>query len=69
MKDNLTIFVVFRTFYLLNGAPGGHSSDPKVMRRYYSGLDREMIKKISQIYHIDFALFSFNKSSIFQILE
>ena len=53
----------------MNGAPGGHSSDPQLMRRYYSGLEREVINKIAEIYHIDFTLFSFNKSSIFQILE
>ena len=46
-------YFLFRTFYLLNGAPGGHSSDPQLLRRYYSRLERETISKIGETLEYD----------------
>ena len=58
-----------RTFYLLNGSPGGHSSDPELLRRYYSQVDRRLVESIAEVYHVDFNLFNFNKDKIFSILD
>ena len=58
-----------RTFYLLNGSPGGHSSDPELLRRYYSQVDRRLVESIAEVYQVDFNLFNFNKDKIFSILD
>ena len=58
-----------RTFYLLNSSPGGHSSDPELLRQYYSQISRDNIHSLADIYHMDFTLFGFDKDSIFQLLD
>lgn len=58
-----------RTFYLLNSSPGGHSSDPELLRRYYSQVDRRVLEGVAELYHVDFTLFNFDKEKIFSILD
>ena len=58
-----------RTFYLLNSSPGGHSSDPELLRRYYSQVDRKVVESVAEVYQVDFDLFNFNKDKIFSILD
>lgn len=58
-----------RTFYLLNSSPGGHSSDPELLRRYYSQVDRKVVEGIAEVYQVDFDLFNFKKDKIFSLLD
>ena len=48
----------------MNSSPGGHSSDPEIMRQFYSQVDPEVISRIAEIYHIDFQLFGFSNKSV-----
>ena len=58
-----------RTFYLLNSSPGGHSSDPELLRRHYSQVDRKVVEGIAEVYRVDFDLFNFKKDKIFSLLD
>jgi len=58
-----------RTFFQLNAAPGGHSSDPSLLYQYYSQVGRDVITKLADIYHVDFVLFQFDKEKIFRVLD
>jgi len=57
------------TFFLLNSSPGGHSSDPKLLRHYYSQIDKDSLRKLSRLYQLDFKLFDYDPEFIFEILE
>ena len=58
-----------RTIYLLNSSPGGHSSEPALLRHYYSQVAREVVRQVAEVYHLDFTLFGYDKSSIFTLLD
>jgi len=57
------------TFFLLNSSPGGHSSDPTLLRHYYSRIDKDALKKLSRLYQLDFKLFDYDPEFIFEIIE
>ena len=67
--QHIVMIFICRTFYLLNSSPGGHSSDPELLRQYYSQLSRDNINNLADIYHMDFTLFGFDKDSIFNVLD
>lgn len=58
-----------RSFYLLNATPGGHSSDPGLMKKYYSKVERSVLVELGNIYKADFQLFGYEQDSIFNILD
>jgi len=58
-----------RSFYLLNATPGGHSSEPELMKRYYGMLDKKVLMDLGNIYKLDFELFGYDQYKIFGLLE
>ncbi|XP_023349335.1 carbohydrate sulfotransferase 8 [Eurytemora carolleeae] len=51
-----------RTFYLLNSTPGGHSSDLKLLKQYYSKISGKQMDRIYFHYRPDFLLFNYTYS-------
>ena len=54
---------------MLNVTPGGHSSEPEPMKRYYGMLDKEVLMDLGNMYKLDFELFGYDQHRIFELLE